>query len=204
MRRYLPFVEALGLLVVTFALAVGLRLPTLWLVVPFILITFTDRPYAEYGVTLRRPGSLRFHTVVITAVFIPYAIGHYALAHWAFGMHFRFRLPPHLLQSVFDQVVIIGLSEEFFFRGYLQTQCDRVWGTPYRLLGAQVGIGLPLAAALFAICHVFFGGPIRLIVFFPGLLYGWLRERTDTIAVPALYHAGSNLLMEIMLASLSR
>ena len=172
--------------------------------VPFVLITFTDRSYADYGVTLRRPGSLRFHAAVITAVFIPYAIGHYALAHWGFGMRFRFRLPLHFLQSAFDQILIIALPEEFFFRGYLQTQCDRVWGKPYRLWGAQVGIGLPLAAALFATCHVFFGGPIRLIVFFPGLLYGWLRARTDTIAVPALYHAGSNLLMELMLASLSR
>ena len=47
------------------------------------------------------------------------------------------------------------------------------------------------------------GGPARLIVFFPGVLYGWLRARTDTIVVPTLYHAASNVLMQIMLASLA-
>jgi len=61
-----------------------------------------------------------------------------------------------------------------------------------------------VAAALFAACHVIYGGPVRLIVFFPGLLYGWLRARTGTILVPTFYHAGSNLLMQVMLASLSR
>ena len=40
------------------------------------------------------------------------------------------------------------------------------------------------------------------IVFFPGVLYGWLRARTGTIAIPTLYHAASNLLMEVMLESL--
>jgi membrane protease YdiL (CAAX protease family) len=41
-----------------------------------------------------------------------------------------------------------------------------------------------------------------MIVFFPGLLYGWLRARTDTIIVPTLYHAASNILMKVMIASL--
>lgn len=202
-RRYEPAIEGLALLAITFPLAIGLHLPTLWFVVPLVVITFTKRPYPEYGLCLDRPGGLGFHTAVVAIVFIPYVIGHALLAHWWLGTSFRFRLPPDLLRSTADQVLLIALPEEFFFRGYLQTQLDQVWNRPYRLLGADWGIGLPLAAALFAVCHVPFGGPARLIVFFPGLLYGWLRERTGTIAVPMLYHAFSNLLMQTMLVSLS-
>jgi len=202
-RRYQPALEGLALLAVTLPLAVGLHLSTLWFVIPLAVVTFTKRPYPEYGLGFDRPGNLRFHILVATLVFIPYAVGHYLLAHWWFGAHFQFQLPSELLRSIFDQVLLIALPEEFFFRGYLQTQFDQVWGRPYRLLGAEVGIGLPLAAALFAACHVLFGGPARLIVFFPGLLYGWLRARTGTIAVPTLYHAFSNLLMQTMLVSLS-
>jgi membrane protease YdiL (CAAX protease family) len=202
-RRYQPLAEALALLLVTLPLAIGWHLPTLWFLTPLAVLTITKRSYATYGLSLERPGSVGFHVAVITAVFIPYAVGHYALAHWWYGATFHFRVPPFFLRSAVDQFLIIALPEEFFFRGYLQTQCDRIWGRPYRLLGAEWGIGLPLAAAVFAVCHVLFGGPVRLIVFFPGLLYGWLRARTATIVVPASYHAVSNLIMQLMLASLS-
>jgi membrane protease YdiL (CAAX protease family) len=202
-HRYGPVIEGLALLAVTFPLAVGLHLSTLWFVIPLAVITFTRRPYPSYGLSWDHPGSVGFHVSVIAFVFIPYAIGHYELAHWWLDAHFRFRLPPDLLRSTFDQVLLTALPEEFFFRGYLQTQFDRAWGRPYRFLGADWGLGLPLAALLFAACHVPFGGPGRLIVFFPGLLYGWLRARTETIAVPTLYHAFSNLLMQTMLVSLS-
>jgi len=203
-RRYQPIAEALALLIVTFPLAVGLHVPTLWFVLPFALVSLARRPYTEYGLSVQNPGSLRFHVTVTTAVFAPYLVGHYLFAHWAAGMEFHFRVPPRFATLAVDQVLLIALPEEFFFRGYLQTQFDRVFGRPYRLLGARWGVGLPVAAALFAACHVAHGGPARLIVLFPGLLYGWLRTRTDTILVPTFYHAGSNLLMQLMLASLWR
>jgi len=33
----------------------------------------------------------------------------------------------------------------------------------------------------------------RLGVFFPALLFGWMRERTGTVAGSALFHAACNL-----------
>jgi membrane protease YdiL (CAAX protease family) len=204
LHRYRPIAEALALLVGTLPLAVALHLPTLWFLTPFALVTLARRPYATYGLTLKRPGSVRFHAGVIVAVFVPYMVGHYLLAHWWSGLDFHFRLPTVFLASAIDQLLLIALPEEFFFRGYLQTEFDRACGRPFEFLGAKWGLGLPIAAALFAACHLWYGGPARLIVFFPGLLYGWLRARTDTILVPTFYHAGSNLLMQIMLASLSR
>jgi len=203
LRRYAPIAEALALLAVTFPLALVFHLPTLWLLAPVAVIALTRRPYERYGLTLERPGSAAFHVCVATLVFAPYVVGHYLFARWWLGATFHLRLPPQLAAAVIDQFLIIALPEECFFRGYLQTQLDAVLGKPYRLLGAQWGVGLPLAAALFAACHVVYGGPVRLIVFFPALWYGWLRARTGTILVPTAYHAVSNLLMSIMLVSLS-
>jgi len=48
------------------------------------------------------------------------------------------------------------------------------------------------------------GGWSRLLVFFPGLLYGWLRARSGTVLVPTVYHALSNLLLQVLRASFSR
>jgi membrane protease YdiL (CAAX protease family) len=201
-RRTLPLVEASVVLVVTFGLAVGLSLPTLWLLVPLGVITVTGRSYDAYGLTWRRLGSLGFHLTVGAAVFLPYTIGHYLWAHWWMGLTFVPRLPPRFPELVLEQILVVGLPEEVFFRGYLQTQCDMVWRRPYRLWGARWGAGLPVAAGLFALCHVPMGGFGRLVVFFPGLFYGWLRARCDSIAVPVLYHAFSNVLMRFMLESL--
>lgn len=200
-RRYQPVVEASVLLAVTFALVVVLRLPTLWFLGPFAVVTFTRRPAATYGLTFEHPGSLGLHATVIVVVYVPYVLGHYAVADRWLRQPFRFGLPPGLTEYTLDQVLTIALPEEFFFRGYLQTQCDRVWGRPYTLLGAKCGLGLPLAAMLFTACRVFNGGPFSLSTLFPSLLYGWLRARTDTIIVPTLYHAASNVLMQIMLES---
>jgi membrane protease YdiL (CAAX protease family) len=190
-------------LTVTYALAVGLGLPTLWLLVPLVVITVARRPFTDYGLTWRSGVGVGFHVIIVATVFVPYVVGHYAWAHWWRGAAFHFRLPPDLAVTVLDQVLLVGLPEEFFFRGYLQTQCDLVWRRPYRLFGAHWGRGLVVAALAFAACHVPTGGPGRLIVFFPGLFYGWLRARTGTVVVPTLYHAASNLLMQIMLESLA-
>jgi membrane protease YdiL (CAAX protease family) len=179
-----------------------LGLPTLWFLVPLVLITVARRPYEEYGLTLRNPGSILFHGIVSLAVFLPYAFGHYIWEYWYAGADFDLRLPANLGNEIVVQTLIVALPEEFFFRGYLQTQFDKSFGRPYRFLRADVGLGLPIAAAVFALCHVPFGGPARMIVFFPGLLYGWLRARTDTIVAPTLYHAASNILMKVMIASL--
>lgn len=183
--------------------AIRFQSPTLWFLVPLIVITVARRPYEEYGLTWRNPGSPLFHLTVSLAVFLPYAVGHYLWRYWIEGTAFGFRLPPHFGWEIVTQTLIVALPEEFFFRGYMQTQLDKSFGRPWRYLGANVGFGLPIAAAIFAICHVPLGGPVRMIVFFPGLLYGWLRARTDTIVVPTLYHAASNVLMRVMVLSLA-
>jgi len=201
-RSSWPVIEGLLVLTLTLIISTGLQLPTLWFLVPLVLITVTGRPYEEYGLTLRNPGSLLFHAIVSLAIFLPYAFGHYIFEYLTAGATFSLRLPEHFAADIVDQTLIVALPEEFFFRGYLQTQFDKTFGRPHKFLRADVGLGLPLAAAVFALCHVPFGGPPRMIVFFPGLLYGWLRARTDTIVVPTLYHAASNVLMKVMIASL--
>jgi len=200
--RYAPLVEAAVVLGVTFVLAIGLSLPTLWLLIPLIVLTVARRPYRAYGFTWQHAGGWRLHVAVIAAVLVPYVIGHYAWARWWLGQSFDFQLRSGLLGLALEQVLIVGLPEESFFRGYLQTQGDMVWKRPYRLLGARWGLGLPVAAFFFALCHVPHGGVERMITFFPGLFYGWLRARTGTVLVPVLYHAASNVLMRVMLDSL--
>jgi membrane protease YdiL (CAAX protease family) len=197
-----PAVEALLLLAVTLPLAVSFRMPTIWFLTPFVLITVRRRPYEEYGFTWQGTGSPGFHLAVATAVLGTYAALHYAFGRWVLGLSFHPTLAPDPLRLAFVQLFVIGLSEEVFFRGYLQTQLDRCFGRPFGFLGASWGLGLPLAALLFGLCHVLEGDLARLRVVFFGLFAGWLRARCQTIAVPAAYHGLSNLLYDFMQRSL--
>lgn len=194
--------EALLALAITLPLAIWLQWPTLWFLVPFAIITIARRPYEVYGLTWRNLGSWRFHAVTILTVFGGYALGTVALARGLFGQHFVLTFPPDLLEAIVVQMVVIGLSEELFFRGYLQTHLDARYGRPTRLLGAQVGRGLLIAALLFGLCHVVTGDLTRMRTALFGLFAGWLRARTDSIAVPAAYHGAANLLHETLARSL--
>jgi len=202
MRRAAPAIEALLALAVTLPLAIGLRYPTLWFLVPFVIITVTGRPYDTYGLTLRNPGSLRFHLTTAALVFGGYALLHYAFARLVLGRHFVPTLPPDFADVAITQFIAVGLSEEFFFRGYLQTHLNRVFEPRFEALGARYGWGLILAAVLFGLCHIVGGDLTRLRVIFFGLFAGWLRERTDTIAVPSAYHGCANILYDIMARSM--
>ena len=55
--------------------------------------------------------------------------------------------------------------------------------------------------ALFAMGHLVSLQPWRLGTFFPGLLFGWLRERTGGLAAPIVLHALSNLFIATLEAS---
>lgn len=99
-----------------------------------------------------------------------------------------------LFDLVLGHLVVVALPEEAFFRGYLQSRLDERWGTPRKFLGAPIGAGLLWTSALFALGHLATTPhPARLAVFFPSLLFGWLRARTGGVGAPVLFHAACNV-----------
>jgi len=90
----------------------------------------------------------------------------------------------------------IALPEEVFFRGYMQGRLALLFKRRIKIFGVNCGPELVLASALFALIHlVSIPAPFRLAVFFPGLLFGWLKERTGSVLAPALLHAASNVVL---------
>ncbi|MCX8073115.1 MAG: CPBP family intramembrane metalloprotease [Candidatus Binatia bacterium] len=200
--RFRPALAALLLLAIALPLALWSHISAVWIFVPLLYLLWNKRDLDAFGLTLEGIPGLRFHAAVLMLVFVPYLVGHYGFGVWYQGQQFSFRLPDNFARLAADHLLGVGLSEEFFFRAYMQTEFDRVWPRRWQWFGARCGPGLLYANALFALCHVFNGGPGRLIVFFPGLLYGWLWARTTNLLVPAFYHGFSNILMSVMLASL--
>lgn len=146
--------------------------------------------YVTYGVAAARAlGLPRLAAWVPQAVWAPHLPAD--LAAWGLGFAYVAKLTAtHLLG--------VALPEETFYRGYLQPQLETHWPPQRRWLGTPVGRAAVVAAALFALGH-FLGewNPGRLMPFFPGLLFAWLRNRTGTVLGACLFHGLCNVFSEL-------
>ncbi len=138
---------------------------------------------------------------VVAVVFPLYAVGYY---FWTGPTaSFQLVLPPGLLNLALAQLVVVSLPEEAFFRGYLQTALTDLESRRLRILGVELApVAWLLQAVLFAAIHFLVEPNLaRLSVFFPGLLFGWLRAWRGGIGAAIAVHAMSNLYSEILARS---
>jgi len=132
--------------------------------------------------------------LLLAAVFFPPFWFGYAW-WWRPAMPFVPALPADFASRVMGQLLVVALPEEAFYRGFLQSALDGRWAARrWHVLGAELGPGWLVACAIFAAGHVLtIPYPTRLAVFFPALLFGWLRSRTGGIGAPLVFHALCNL-----------
>ncbi len=96
-------------------------------------------------------------------------------------------------------VLLVAIPEEYFYRGYLQHRLQRAFGRRLVLWGGDIGPAVWVTSAVFAVGHFLtIPSAFRLAVFFPSLLFGWLRDKTGTLWVPVVFHVLSNLVLEML------
>jgi membrane protease YdiL (CAAX protease family) len=135
---------------------------------------------------------LGFALGLAAAIFPLFWIGY---AYW-WSPILPFRPAPlgGLADEALGQFLVIALPEEAFYRGYLQTRLDEALPPRGALLGTPLGLGVVLTSAIFALGHVATElSPNRLAVFFPSLLFGWIRNRRGGVGAGAAFHALCNL-----------
>jgi hypothetical protein len=131
-------------------------------------------------------------------VFPPFIVAFHV---WHAPAHaFSFVPQRDFLAYLATQVLVVALPEEALFRGYLQGRLHdgmparRQWG------GASFSpAALVSQALLFALLHFIVDlEVVRLAVFFPALLFGWLAARRGGIGAAIFVHAFSNLLSDVL------
>jgi len=176
--------------------------------------TKDDEVVREHGVQL---GGLLLHEPVVlpnviregaraagwalacaVVIFGPYYLGwrYWWHPHHSFSLDFK---PLDFGNDVLGQLLLVALPEEAFYRGYLQTELDKVLPPRVSVLGAKLGPAVLITSLVFAIGHfVTVPFPARLAVFFPSLVFGWLRARTGGIGAPLAFHAFCNVFSELL------
>jgi membrane protease YdiL (CAAX protease family) len=174
----------------------------------FLVLRHDSQVIDEHGLTLGgvfEPGPLRVRELLrstasalgISALLCLVVFPCFWLGYqWWFrpDVILRWVPPSDPFEEVLGQVFAVALPEEVFYRGYLQSALDKAWPPKWRVLGAVIGPGLIVASIVFALGHVATTpNPSRLAVFFPSLLFGWLRARTRGVGAPIVFHAACNL-----------
>lgn len=142
--------------------------------------------------------SLSWAAALAAITFVPFFFGWRTFWHarGTFGLHVQ---AWETINEVFGQLVIIALPEEAFYRGYLQSRLDEALPGRLRVFGASVGPALIVSSVIFALGHfATIREPARLAVFFPSLVFGWLRARTRGIGASVTFHAACNVFSEIL------
>lgn len=109
--------------------------------------------------------------------------------------------PWWLFHLTMTQLLLIALPEEFFYRGYLQRRLDEartrvVW---WRLGPLAFTRSNVVVSVLFAFGHLTAEPSVaRLAVFFPSLVFGALRDKTDGLVAPVLFHAACNMMVQLV------
>jgi membrane protease YdiL (CAAX protease family) len=174
-------------------------IPLLFIYIPTIVILRGERQLEDYGITLRGWwGGVKDALLLSMITFPPFFLGYWLYQSLGFtlGLGNRGAIPEGWITLAIYQLLFIALPEEYFYRGYLQSRLNQVFPGRFRTLRVNFGWALILAALLFALGHFVISFQWwKMNVFFPGLLFGWLREKSGGIIAPTLYHGLCNVYM---------
>lgn len=136
--------------------------------------------------------SVRWALGCAVLFFPPFWLGF--VLWWSPTRAFQWPAPPGV-DLVLTQLLGIAVPEEMFYRGYVQTALDDAFPSwRFQVLGATLGAGVLLGSLIFAVGHfATHAHAARLTVFFPSLVFGWLRARTGGVGASVFFHAACNL-----------
>lgn len=148
---------------------------------------------------------LLLNLAVIGIVAVPFVIGYYGWHVYVLGdvvgsdLPVAWPTPGRVALLIGFHLFFVAIPEEFFYRGYLQTRLNEAFSGRVRILGAMVGPGLILATILFAFGHsIVYFQPWHAAIIFPGLVFAWMRARTDDAMAGAVFHAWCNVTVTLL------
>lgn len=180
--------------------------PILFMYMPEVACWLRGADSQDYPLALPARGdrvawarALRLNAILIGGIAVPWIIAYHLWQTKVFGYQLEWIWPKSPLMLVGYHMFYVAIPEECFYRGYMQTRLDELWRPRWRILGADLGPGWILTCLLFAFGHSLVQFQWwHFAIFFPSLVFGWLRARTDGIIAGAIFHAWSNITVTVL------
>jgi len=192
-----------------------------FLYAPIVVLGRRDQDIADYGFRIeplkKGLATAAVALLVIFPVFVVGFFGFYEIAckssllatvlpkgtcaayHGLDAIHAPKVLNREFIEFCLVQWLVVALPEELFFRGFMQGLLEQRFPPTKTIFGAKVGIALVLSSLAFACVHLPKGGdPRMLATFFPSLMFGWMRARTNSILASTITHGASNILIRLL------
>ncbi len=188
--------------------------PLLFMYAPVVLCRLRGADPWEYPMHLPAFGdpapwkeAAKLTALVVLVIVLPWLVGYHvwqtSIFPWlieqlglgpAPDWSYRGTWPQQMGLLIGYHLFFVAIPEEFFYRGYVQTRLNEVFPRKWRLFGADLGWGWLITCAVFAIGHSVVSPQWwHFAIFFPSLVFGWMRERTGGVLAGALFHAWANV-----------
>lgn len=94
-------------------------------------------------------------------------------------------------------IFFIGLGEEMFFRGYIQSRVNESFQKSWEVRNVHINTGIIVASLIFAAAHPIAAHdisawPWSIWIFCSGIFLGYVKERTGSIIAPSILHGVTN------------
>jgi membrane protease YdiL (CAAX protease family) len=145
------------------------------------------------GGTLMLRNTRRSASIAETQLSLSGFSAHIGLLIAGVGLCYLLEPISELITRIVVALIFVAFLEEFFFRGYVQTRLNAVFGRPYLLFNVSYGAGLISAAVIFGLFHPLTAPDATpwawaLWTATGGLIFGFLREKSGAVLAPALVH----------------
>lgn len=160
-----------------------------WIIVPAVIIVYQNKKFNAYGLSLSAwKQSIKMILISGLIFLCAYLIGYYRYAVNYHIRSFNPVVPENLVLLTLNIFLFTALPEEFFFRGYLQSELNYILGKKWP------ASGLFLTAIIFTLSHIVLHMDYsKANLIFLSLILGWLREKTGNIAASTGFHTLANV-----------
>lgn len=162
---------------------------------PPVILSFIDRSPIDYWDVSRQNliKAMRAAAVVSLLIFPLAFLANHFYQKLYFTASYHAGSPVLWPTYLLSQVILTSFPEEFFFRGYMQGVLSQITPPRRRIFGVPFGRAQVLVALMFALSHSLIElAGWHIFIFFPGLVFGWLKEKTGTIWAGMVFHAVCN------------
>lgn len=142
------------------------------------------------------PLTLKWFLICAVLFYPIIAIGNHFYQDWVFG--YSFQVKGHMKDFVMymlTHIIVVAFPEEFFFRGFMTDAFRQKFKSRFLVFGVNFSKADIAVCLLFAFSHSLISLQWwHVFIFFPALVFAWLRHKTGSIWASVLFHGFSNVL----------